>query len=1100
MIEHSTKTQFSISITSLFTLALLLINPGKIWSKNPGEKQAEDVYISINLKNATLRQALDEISKKSGLSITYNDSDLTKKADAISYEHERVSVNQILGYILKDTGLAFREFKNIIVIYKLPPPPKNQNQAKGSIEGILSDSENGEALVGANVRVLGTPLGGNADVDGHYQIPNVPSGVYQVAVSFIGYETSIIRDVKVSGGQATKVDYKLAASKTELQSIEIIGNSVLSGNVVETNELAMVNSIKASPLIITGISAQQIARSIDQDAGEVARRLPGVSILNNFVNIRGMHERYNLTVLNDMIAPSSEADRRAFSYDLLPSNMIDKMTVYRSPSPDLLADWAGGVIKVETKNTAIARQFEISLSGWAREGTTFQDRYTGASGGQDWLGKDDGTRALPAGFPGIEQIPGDAAGQVNRSQRTRNLALISPAERSENALWGQKMFGKWNLQRDKTPIDYRAGINYYDSWLLGKMRLNNLTSINTTQAYQTINQSFNPFKSYDLHGQLNQSRTYQDTISRKTARWGLLQNLRLRINPNHTIEAKAIFNQLGTDETYVRDGYNNYVIDTDMGYVTKIFYTYKSRSILAMQLSGKHALGAKKDHQLNWSGAYSTSNELVPAQRLVALQPDNNFIDDPTAPRYVRNGASQGEFSLANAFFYSESHEKNFTGFIDYEKKFGEDWSIKAGFFDEKKTRDIDSRFVNIGFDREQDLFLVTDEGAKASRWNAEDVLGSQNFKENGGGLFIYDNHLLSGQYHVDGNIAAGYLALLVPVIPKKLSLYGGMRYENQDLELTGPVEEDGVRRDVTFVKRSTPHWLPSVNLKYSFHEQLAFRAAFGRTINRPNYREMIPVFINDPKLELLQYGNEKLVDATIDNYDARLEWYPSESEFISVGVFYKKMSNAIEPYIDLVGKLEELKFTNTPRADVRGVEVEIRKSLGSIAPVRWLQYFSTIANFSVLKSEVKIQDTLFVTRPGSFEDFRPKTRQLEGTAKYVINGGLYFDHPRWGTKISLLYNILGQRLVYAGTPFFPATYELPRNVLDLTVRQQLTKHLELRAGVQDILNQPRKLYRDFDRDEKFNPDRWNKLPYKDYVFQQYKPGSYWMVGINITL
>jgi hypothetical protein len=417
--------------------------------------------------------------------------------------------------------------------------------------------------------------------------------------------------------------------------------------------------------------------------------------------------------------------------------MIDKMTVYRSPSPELLADWAGGVIKVETKNTAIARQIEINLSGWLREGTTFQDRYTGATGGQDWLGKDDGMRALPGGFPGFNQIPGAGTGQVDKGARTRNLALISPAERGQNAQWGQQLMGKWNLQHDKAPLDYRAGINYYDSWLLGKMRLNNLTSINTTQAYQTINQTFNPMNSPDQHGLLTSVRSYEDTISRKTARWGLLQNLRLRINPSHTIEAKAIFNQLGSDETYVRKGYNNVLSDNDVGYATKIFYTYKSRSILATQLAGKHMLGAKKDHQLSWSGAYSTSNELVPAQRMLILRPDKNILDSLEAPRYITDATNLGQFSLANSYYYSESRERNFTGFLDYEKKFGEEWLVKLGFFDEKKTRDIDGRLINIGTDVNSDNFLVTENSGRANEWNAEDALGKQNFKDDGCRLFI---------------------------------------------------------------------------------------------------------------------------------------------------------------------------------------------------------------------------------------------------------------------------------------------------------------------------------------------------------------------------
>lgn len=1068
-----------------FCLPQLLVKAA--YAENPRE-----IYISIHFRNVTVDRALDEISKRSGLSVTYNHNDLPDTR-TVSYEKDKVKVTDALSYVLKGTGLTFSNFRSIIIVHKITDSPKPE--PSGTLEGTLTDAATGENLIGANVRILGTSLGTTANETGRYSIKNVPPATYQLAISFIGYETSIIRDVEIEAGKTTQIDYKLKSAGTELQSIEIIGNGVLSGNVVETNEGAMVSSIKDAPVIITGISAQQIARSIDQDAGEVARRLPGVTVLNNFVNIRGMHERYNLTILNDMVAPSSESDRRAFSYDLLPSNMIDKMTVYRSPAPDLLADWAGGVIKVETKNTAIARQIEVNVSGWYREETTGKDMYTYGGGKRDWLGADDGKRSLPGGFPGIYQIPGTGPDQVN-DNRTRNQNNITQEELTQNAQWGKKLYSRWNLKRDKAPIDYRAGINYYDSWLLGKMQLNNLTSINTTQSTQIVNQTFNPWWSVDDNGKPANARTYQDTISRKNARWGILQNFKLRINPSHTLELKGLFNQLGTDETYVRKGYNDYVTDLDNGYVTKVFYTYRSRSIFAAQLAGKHSLGRNRDHQLSWSGAYSVSTDKTPAQRLLHLKAVDQF--DENAKQYVTNGAGLGVFSIANSLYYADSKETNYTGFLDYEKKLTERLTLKIGAFDEKKTRDIDGRLINIGTNDKLGLFLTDSEGGKVDAWNVETAIGPANFREDGQGLFIYDNRNFSGQYRVDGNIAAGYVAANVQIIPSRLSAYGGIRFENQNLEITTPFV--GTKReDSVVVDRTIRHWLPSINVKYTLTSQITMRAAYGRTINRPNYREMIPMLVNDPKLELMQIGYSGLTDATVDNYDARLEWYPSESEFISAGVFYKDISNAIEPYVDQVGKDEYLKFANSPRATVKGIEVEIRKSLAFI-PGRFARYFSTIANVALLKSEVKFVDSLFNSIPGNYTDFRPKTRQLEGTARYVVNAGLYFEQPSWGTKVSLLYNILGQRLVYAGTAFFPATYELPRNTIDITIRQRLTKYLELRCGVQDILNQPRKLYRDYDRDEKYRPDHWNKLPYRDYIFQRFKPGSYWMVGLNLTL
>lgn len=1049
--------------------------------------------ITISIQNALLTEALDAVGQRGGFGITYNNEDIPVKR--ITQRFDNVSVGEVLDQMLRDTGLMYKEYKGNLVIIRIPEKEK-KTSTKGSIQGVLSDAESGEALVGASIRVIGTSMGASTDVDGKYSIPNVPEGLYQLAVSYIGYDAAVIREVKVVADQTTTINHKLAPAKTQLQDIVVIGDKALSGNVVETNEVSLVNEIKGSNLIITGVSAQQIARSVDQDAGEVARRLPGVSLLNNFVNIRGMHERYNLTYLNGMIAPSSEADKRAFSYDLLPSNMIDKMTVYRSPGPELLGDWAGGVIKIDTKNTAIARQFEANISTWYRPESTFENYYTYEGGGKDWLGKDDGTRALPKNFPGIYAIPGGTPQQVNDGPRERNNSEISSEDLAQNAAWGRSLYNKWNLQKAQAPLDIRAGLNYYDSWRIGNMRLSNLTSINTTQASQIIFQDLTPDKAVGNDGIQNVGRSYKDTISRKTARWGLLQNLKLQINPRHALEASGVFNQLGIDETYVRDGYNAIIGDFDLGYSRKIFYTYRSRSILATQLAGTHELGKEEGtNKITWTAGYSRSSEDIPGQRLMYLQSDT-ATENAAAKRYLTSGIRAGAFSLANSLYYADSDEDNFTFTANYEKKFSSGTFLRAGFFNESKNRDINSRLIAIG-PQHNKLFITTQEGGLVDEHNAEEGLGRDNFKEDGTNLFIFDNEYLSGRYSVKGNIVAGYAAVNVPLFNKKLNIYGGVRYEGQNLSLTVPPDTYNPK-DSTIIDRYLDYWLPSVNISWNFTDKILARVAYGKTLNRPNYRELIPLFVNDPRLEQLQVGNDSLKDAEIHNFDIRGEWYPAEGEFISVGVFYKRIINAIEPYIFSTFVSERLQFANTPRATVFGVEAEVRKSLNFI-PWRGARRFSVIANFAVLESEIEFEGAIVPDTEGNFQDNRTRKRPLEGTASYVVNGGLYYEHEEWGTKISALYNVTGQRLVYAGTSFFPETYELPRHVIDLTLRQRINKHLEFRAGVQDLLNQSRRLYRDYDRNQRWDPDLRNKLPRKDWMFQEYKPGSYYMAGFNLT-
>lgn len=247
-----------------------------------------------------------------------------------------------------------------------------------SIQGKITDAKNGETLPGANVVIQGTTTGAITDMDGKFIIKNLSPGTYTLMVSYVGYVQQTIKDVKVMEGRIANIDVKLNSSVNELNTAEVV-----AARVTHT-ENAVLAEMKQSEQIVNGVSAQQIARSQDRSATDVVKRIPGVTIIENrFVMIRGLSERYNAVLLNNTLTPSAEVDKKAFSFDIIPSGLIDRLLIYKSGAPELPGEFAGGVIKVFTRNIPDENQISIGYSVSHRAGTTFKDFFTGATGSTD---------------------------------------------------------------------------------------------------------------------------------------------------------------------------------------------------------------------------------------------------------------------------------------------------------------------------------------------------------------------------------------------------------------------------------------------------------------------------------------------------------------------------------------------------------------------------------------------------------------------------------------------------------------------------------------------------------------------------------------------
>jgi outer membrane receptor protein involved in Fe transport len=259
----------------------------------------------------------------------------------------------------------------------------------------------------------------------------------------------------------------------------------------------------------------------------------------------------------------------------------------------------------------------------------------------------------------------------------------------------------------------------------------------------------------------------------------------------------------------------------------------------------------------------------------------------------------------------------------------------------------------------------------------------------------------------------------------------------------------------------------------------MLIRVAYSKTVNRPVFRELAPFNYYDFDRNVNIFGNPNLKTARIDNVDLRWELYPSKSETVTFGVFYKNFVNPIEQYL-APGSNLIYSYVNADKATTYGVEAEIRKSFDNVFNSDFLKRWTFVFNGALIKSSIALPANL---------DNLVHNRPMQGQSPYILNASLFYSHPESGWQASIMYNVFGKRIFAVGdTQSNPNQYELSRHQIDFTISKQLTKHLEIKFGVADLLNNPYRLVFDSNRD--------NKISSVDAIVQKYRFGQYSNVGV----
>jgi len=893
----------------------------------------------------------------------------------------------------------------------------------GTFRGTVTDAETGETLVGVSLAIKNTTFGASTDLDGMFTI-DIPARTYDVEVSYISYQTKVISGLVIKPGEVTVLEtFELRTSAFELKEVVVVAESV------RRTEAALQNMKRKSPAMLDGISSSKMELTGDGTVVEAAKRVTGVSIEGGkYVYIRGLGDRYTKTTLNGVDIPGLDPDKNTLQMDIFPTNLINNLLVSKNFTADMPADFTGGLMNIETKDFPQKKIMDVSFSLGYNPSMHFNsDNLTYNGGSTDFLGFDDGTRALPDGANSTN-IPTPISG-ATQEETNAFISSFNPelgAIRKTSLMdvsAGIAMGNQWELKNAKNPdkdpkmayvfsLSYKSDYKYYDQVEYGE--------------YQRY---LDPDK-YELRyatrqtGQMGEHNVLLGGLA-GLAYKTKLSKLRMMLLVLQNGESRAgIFDIDNDGEAVGQSGYfaNSHNLE------------YNQRGIKNLLFHGSHKL-KNRSWDIDWRVSPTYSSSFDPDLRKTALtytSVDTLFVA----------GAGGNPSRI-----WRSLNELNATAKIDVSKLYffqNEEAKLKFGASHNFKYRDYEILFYDIQFFGGQSWENITQ----------SEVLNAENLFPNKPNSIYYqsgNNHPNPNEYQSNVNNSGIYFSNEAYLF-KHLKSIIGLRAENYVMRHTGRDQQfasgdtaNGKNLDNTKVLDSFDLF-PSANLIYELTKKQNLRFAYSKTIARPSFKELSFAQILDPISNRIFNGSlftysdwdGNLVETRIDNLDLRWELFMESDEIISVSAFYKAFDNPIELVrIPEQQTSTEYQTRNVGNGELLGVELEVRKNLGFISES--IKNIGVSANFTYVDSKIDMTDAEYNSRRGYLKtgETLEKTRQMAGQSPYLMNAGITYNHIEKGISGGLFYNVKGPTLHIVGAGLFPDIYVKPFHSLNFSLSKK---------------------------------------------------------------
>ncbi|WP_286848143.1 MULTISPECIES: TonB-dependent receptor [Sphingobacterium] len=864
------------------------------------------------------------------------------------------------------------------------------------IKGKVLDGQTGEAIAGATVFLEQRGLSTKTQLDGSFEFKGLSAGVDRVHIKHMAY-AELIKEIEIQKENTPHFIFQLTSTEQTLMEVTIKGRRNGGDDDPSARRLE-----KNASQIMNVVSARAIEISPDITVANVVQRVSGVSIERNsngegqYAILRGMDKRYNTTLVNGVKVPSPDNKYRYVPLDLFPSDMLERLEVYKSLTPNMEADAVGGVVNMVMKSAPTKLLLQANLA------TGYSQRY---------FNRDFG------------------------SFSTGGTSAKSPYElngKNYNATAAD--FNKGALDYTyKKPLPDLVG-----NLTIGNRYLDDKLGVILGASYQNLHRGSRSifYKSAVVGVNPNAVITEQSDrqYDEQQQRLGLHNKIDYRFNPNHRVSFYQMYVNLNNMQ--LRDAVNtiyNGQYDPSIG---KAELTYVTRSRKTQQqiyngtLQGDHHF---LDNRLNvrWSGVLSSARNQLPQNTMISLDGvEENFErkrtslvnKSPVTYRWERNTDNDraGYWDVAYKVPMENSKLELSTGGLYRDKQrssFYNNYNLSPASAEEAKYK------YGVDFQRYTDLNLTVTNptGAVANPLTydaGEKTTASY-------GMFNYEND--------------------------KWQMIGGIRMEhtNQNYKLLFPAGEKRPEGSQIYTE-----WLPSLTMKYHLDEKQQLHAAYYRALNRPGFYEIVPSSVVNE--EFLEKGNPDLKHALADNFDLRYELFPEASSQFLVGMFYKKIKNPIEYTFqpDEVRK-QDVYYTpgNFGNANNFGIEVDYIKYIQKFGVKA--NYTYTHSRITTAKMSPRINET--TQDPEAI--IVDQTRPLYGQAAHVANLSLLYKDANNGWEGQLAGSYTGSRINTVSQFLNDDLWQKGFVQLDASIEKKFKAGWAIFAKANNILNTPMELY-----------------------------------------
>lgn len=1016
-------------------------------------------YAQTKIYNAEpLSDRLQKIGENSGRNVAFN-KQLLKNITASEISGDIKSPEELLSKSLVGTGFTFRLLgeKDFMIVRSA------FQQGIGRLSGKIVN-EVGEPVAGAVISVAGKTA--ITDNNGDFSL-DVPSGVYTLTIKAEKYNALRVEKLTIANNETNTVSFALKAASEKETAIKEV---VITGLRKADTQAGLLAQQKKAAQMSDGISAEQITKTPDSDVGATLKRVTGITTIDNkYVVVRSMGERWNTAAMDGINLPSTEAYNNNFSFDIIPTAMVESVVVSKTATPDMNASFAGGYVEVKTKDIPNEDFITVSMGTSYNDISTSKEFLTRQRGKYDYWGYDDGTRDFPSNLQTSDVSTDNFFEQSKRFTNDNFTTYKTKADMGSNmqlalgrVFKSKKSSNKWGFagaittknEQNKLDIDHTSR----GGWIFNADRFDDTE----------------PTTFYDFKNK-GASYTYSSTLA-GMLNFGLqLGKHRFSFRNTYTHTADIALTRITGWNEYSGSGnpevaeaayqyfYNGILPEgatspsgVELPRTTNYNYPVYQQ-LLQNKLEGNHKLG---NIEINWfaartAAAYdtkdftsSTSYYGVSGNEIYAYYQ----IYNSSPGHYRRNTESESEdwnFGADFSFKLDKNQFKN---------------TIKVGYFGTLK----DNTNLNNAAALKVDPTNPNVSNNILRFYSFEELFAGSPYEAGGIGWGVIKRY--GNQYHGKVTQHAPYM-MFDNRLGTQWRLVWGARAEYYKYKMLESQRENAEDEGFEETQLDDKLWqiLPSANFTYSPTSNINLRLAYNKSVMRPSFLERTAIPFYDPIATATVINATGVVSSVADNYDFKFEWFPGLGEILSLSAYHKVIDRPIERvgFTTTEGNLQ-LFVVNSKKAVLTGFEAELRKSLGFIIKDSFLDNLFVSANFTYNETKVTgYVDRFGIDKTTTYEADRP----LYGQTPWAYNLGLAYDGDRLG--LNVVHNAKGDQYLTVGYAYRDEEIQRPYQTTDVQISYRMLKdkNLQFKFSVKNLFNTPVETYNNWLSYMTDNPD-----------------------------